>query len=142
MFITSAMILVFGGLMATRLFARILLVPPSLLMPMILCLTILGIYTLNNSVFDLYVLLIFGILGYFLEKVEVPLAPAALGLILGRMAEYNFRTSLQMSRQDFSIFFTRGVCQLLIALIVVLVVLLPFITRFVLPRLRGDRKGI
>lgn len=135
MFITAAMILLFGSMFATRLFARVLLIPPSLLIPLILCMTLLGIYTLNNSVFDLYVLLAFGILGYFLEKSEIPLAPAALGLILGPMLEYNYRTALQIGRGDLSIFFTRGACQVLIILLSLVILYAP-IKRHLVPWLK------
>jgi len=120
MFLTAAMLFVFGGLLFARYFAQVLRIPQVVLMPMIIALTVIGVYVINNSIFDLYVVLGFGLLGYAMERLGIPLAPATLGLILGGMVESNFRRSLLLSQGDWTIFVSRGVSLTVIALIVLL----------------------
>ncbi|MCB1739634.1 MAG: tripartite tricarboxylate transporter permease [Gammaproteobacteria bacterium] len=121
MLVTAALIIPLGGLLATRLFARVLLIPGYLLAPLILSLTVAGVYSINNSTFDVGVLFTMGILGYVMERLGVPLAPASLALILGPLLEKNLMISLVISRNDPSIFFTRPVSLVIIALIVLLI---------------------
>jgi putative tricarboxylic transport membrane protein len=71
---------------------------------------IIGAYSLNQSVFDIGVMIVFGVVGYGLRKLDLPVAPAVLGLILGPFMEKSLRTSLEMSGGDFSIFVTRPLC--------------------------------
>lgn len=120
MFLTAAMLFVFGGLMFARFFAQVLRIPRVVLMPMIIALTVVGVYVINNSIFDLYVVFGFGLLGYAMERLNIPLAPATLGLILGDMVESNLRRSLLLSQGDWTIFISHGVSQIIIALIVLL----------------------
>ena len=68
---------------------------------------IIGAYSLQQNVFDVGVMIGFGIIGYLLRKIDMPIAPAILGLILGPIMEKSLRTSLEMSGGDFSIFFDR-----------------------------------
>lgn len=121
MLLTSILIFPLGGLVASRIFARVLHIPPSLLMPLIVAITVVGVYSINNSAFDLIVLFLFGILGFGMEKLSIPLGPASLGLILGPMIEANLRISLLLSQNDPSIFFTRWVSIAIIAVIVAMV---------------------
>lgn len=86
------------------LWVRILRTPVELLYPLILVVCILGAYSLNSSVFDLYVLAAFGLLGYLLRKADFPLAPLLLGLILEPLLEVQFRRSLSGVGGDWSIF--------------------------------------
>jgi putative tricarboxylic transport membrane protein len=139
MFLTAAMLPIFGGLIATRLFAQALRLPRSLLMPIIIAFTVIGCYLIQNSIFDVYLMLGFGVLGYFMEKLKIPLAPATLGVILGTMAEWNFRLSLILSRDNYAIFFTRPISQVLIVLC--LAILLYPMIRAALGRWRAARAG-
>ncbi|WP_108663221.1 tripartite tricarboxylate transporter permease [Acuticoccus kandeliae] len=128
MLLTSVLIIPLGGLLASRIFARLLLIPPTLLMPLIVATTVIGVYSINNSTFDIVVLFGAGILGWLFEKLDIPLAPAALGLILGPMIEANLRISLLLSRGDPLIFVTRPVSLAIIgALLAVLAI--PFLAR-------------
>ena len=77
---------------------------------------ILGAYSINQSVFDVWVMLGFGVIGYLLRKLDFPLAPAILGLILGPQLEKSLRTSLEMSAGDFTIFLTRPITLSLLVL--------------------------
>ena len=90
-----------------------------ILTPAIFVLCIIGSFAMKNSLFDVWVMLISGIVGYFLGKVKVPTSPAILGLILGPMAEKNFRTALLKSGGDPSVFFNSVICWFFIVLIVV-----------------------
>jgi putative tricarboxylic transport membrane protein len=71
---------------------------------------IVGAYSLKQSVFDVGLMMGFGLLGYVLRKLDFPLAPAVLALILGPFMERSLRTSLEMSGGDFLIFVTRPLC--------------------------------
>ena len=83
--------------------------------PMILVFCIIGTYAVNNSVFDIWIMLLFGLLGYLFDKIKFPISTIILGLVLGPLTETEFRRSLEMSNGDFSIFFTRPIsCGLLI----------------------------
>ena len=82
---------------------------------------VVGAYSLQQSIFDVWVMIAFGLIGYVFRKLDLPLAPLVLGLILGPAIEKSLRTSLEMSAGDYSIFFTRPLCLgLLIAAAVVL----------------------
>lgn len=92
-----------------RVFTKIINVPYSVLGPLILIFCIIGTYAVNNSVFDIWIMLLFGLLGYLFEKIKFPLSTIVLGLVLGPLAESEFRRSLEMSNGDLSIFFTRPI---------------------------------
>jgi putative tricarboxylic transport membrane protein len=91
--------------------------------PVIAALCIIGIYMLNNSMFDVGLLILFGIIGYFLRKFGFPLSPLVLAVILGPMLENNFRQSLMMSNNDFSIFLTRPISITLLAISLIILIL-------------------
>lgn len=85
------------GLSCVRLFIKVLSVPKNVLIPVIMTLCVVGSYAMANSIFDVWLMLIFGIIGYFLNKLDVSASPAILGLILGTMAESHFKRALLMS---------------------------------------------
>jgi putative tricarboxylic transport membrane protein len=136
MLITSALIFPLGGLVASRIFARLLYIPPSLLMPLIVATTVVGVYSINNSTFDLMMLFAFGLLGYIMEKLHIPLAPASLGLILGPMIEANMRISMVLSRGDLTIFFTRPVSLAILA-VTAIIIATPLINSYRKRRIDG-----
>ena len=76
----------------------------------VLLFCIIGAYSLQQSTFDVWVMLGFGILGYLFRKVNLPMAPLVLGLILGPAIERSLRTSLEMSAGDFGILVERPLC--------------------------------
>jgi TctA family transporter len=87
----------------------------------------IGIYTVNNNVFDVYLTAVLGIVGIVFMKLKCEPAPLLLGFILGPMMEENFRRALLLSRGDFTTFVTRGLSLslLLAALALVVIVALP-----------------
>src|SRR5207253_6153623 len=86
------------------LFAAILRVPFSIIAPVILVICAIGAYTVHNSMFDVWLMLIFGFMGYVFKKLDYPLAPLVLALVLGDNAENSFRQSMLDSQGDMSIF--------------------------------------
>jgi putative tricarboxylic transport membrane protein len=92
------------------MWARLLHLPYQYVCVGTLVFCIIGAYSLQQSVFDIGVMLVCGIIGYGMRKIDMPIAPLVLGLILGPFLEKSLRTSLEMSAGDFSIFFTRPLC--------------------------------
>lgn len=99
-----------------RIFAKVLFLPYSIVGPLIILFCIVGTYAVRNSVFDIALMLAFGVLGYYLEKVKFPLAPIILGIVLGPIAEVQFRRAMEMSNGDITIFFTRPLSLVMIIL--------------------------
>ena len=118
MFIANT-IMVVMGLGGIRLFTKVLKVPKVILTPIIFALCVIGAYAMRNNFFDVYTMLIAGVIGYFLTKIKVPTSPAILGLILGPMAEKNFRVALLKSKGNPGVFFSTGICWFFIALIII-----------------------
>jgi len=90
------------------LFAAILRIPFSIIAPVIIVICAIGAYTVHNSMFDVYLMLVFGIAGYVLRKLDYPLAPLVLALVLGDRAESAFRQAMLASQGDMSIFFSNA----------------------------------
>ncbi|HEV8617768.1 MAG TPA: tripartite tricarboxylate transporter permease, partial [Methylomirabilota bacterium] len=113
------------------LFVNVLRVPYPLLYPSILVFCILGVYAVNGSVVDVWIMLIMGALGYVLRKLDFETAPIVLGVILAPMIELALRQSLAMSDGDYTILVTRPISATLLAVGVLLVALSlrPLITR-------------
>ncbi|MDR9437999.1 MAG: tripartite tricarboxylate transporter permease [Halomonas sp.] len=91
------------------LFAKVLQAPGWFLMPMVVMVAFVGVYSLNNSAFDLYMMLGFGVLGYALRKLEIPTVPVVLGLLLGGQMEFNLRRAMSISGGDWSILWSSGI---------------------------------
>ncbi|AHD08851.1 tripartite tricarboxylate transporter permease [Phaeobacter gallaeciensis] len=126
MLLTSVLILCLGGALATRVFAQFQRLPGVLLVPSILILMCVGVYVINGRPVDLWIMLLAGIAGYFLEKVDVSLAPIILGMILGPMAEQSVRRALLIARGDATDLVTRPISAVL-AIATALVILWPII---------------
>ena len=100
MLLTSLVLFAFGGTISIKLFAYVMRLPQTVLAPMILSLTFVGIYALSNNMFNCWLMLGFGVIGYVLSRVHVPLAPIVLGLVLGDMVEKNLRLTLLINQGD------------------------------------------
>jgi putative tricarboxylic transport membrane protein len=105
------------------LFVNILRIPYSYLYPSILAFATIGVYAVNNSVVDLWIMGAAGLLGYVLRKLDFEIAPIILGLVLAPMLELNFRQSLAMSAGSYGIFFTRPITGVMLLIAIVLLVL-------------------
>ncbi|OGL22913.1 MAG: hypothetical protein A3G44_10140 [Candidatus Rokubacteria bacterium RIFCSPLOWO2_12_FULL_73_47] len=90
-----------------------------MLLPFILLFSFTGTYAVSANVFDLYVMVAFGVVGYLLQRYGFPVAPIVLGLILGPMLETHLRRALIISRGDWSIFVQRPITAVLLAAVLV-----------------------
>jgi putative tricarboxylic transport membrane protein len=109
LFIVANIIMVPMGLLCIKAARRILRVPRNVLMPLILLFCIVGTFAINNSIFEVTVMLVAGIVAYVLEANGFPIAPAILGVVLGGMLEENFITSMIKSNGDLSAFVARPI---------------------------------
>lgn len=92
----------------SRVFLKITQCPQWAMIPIVLVMCAIGCFALNNSVFDIWLFLILGVVGYLLDKAEFPLAPVVIGLLLGGMCEENLRQAFSIS-SDWTLFFTRPI---------------------------------
>ena len=92
-----------------RGFTQLLRIPKNILLPMVLVMCIVGSFAANNRIFDVWTLLLWGVLGFVMNRFELPLTPIIMGFILGPICEKYLRRGLMMSQNDFSVFFTRKI---------------------------------
>jgi putative tricarboxylic transport membrane protein len=123
MYIGNVMLLVLN-LPLVPLFAQILRLPVHVLYPLIFGISIVGVYTVSSSLFDLSMLMAFGLLGYLMRKLDYPAAPMVLGLVLGDAMERALRQSLMMSQGDLTILVARPISAVMLAL-ALLILLVP-----------------
>ena len=102
---------------AVKLAPKVLKVQSYVLMPIVGVLCVIGSYALNINIFDLYVMACFGFLGFLLERMNYPLAPVVLGIILGPLADENIRRTLRGSQGSLEPFFTRPISIIIILMI-------------------------
>ena len=106
MFIGNLMLLVLN-MPLVRVFAKVIQTPKKYLLPIIVAISFFGVYAVQYTTFDLFLLLGCGVFGYLLSKNDFPVAPLVLALVLGPMIENNMRRALTISNGKFSIFFTK-----------------------------------
>jgi TctA family transporter len=106
---------------------KLLTIPYRHMYPAILVFCCIGVYSVNNTVFDIYLTAIYGIIGYVFMKFKCEAPPLLLGFVLGPMMEENFRRALLLSRGDYSVFVTRPLsgCLLAAALFLIFIVMIP-----------------
>ncbi|MBI4291679.1 MAG: tripartite tricarboxylate transporter permease [Betaproteobacteria bacterium] len=119
------------------LFAAILRIPFSVIAPIIMVICAIGAYTVHNAIFDVWMMVVFGIAGYVFKKLAYPLAPMVLAIVLGDRAESSFRQAMLVSQGDMSIFFSNALVGFMTGLSVLLI-LWP-LASLVVARLRGRR---
>jgi len=107
-------------------FAKLLNTPYKVLYPAILLISVVGVYSVNFSIFDVGLLVVFGLLGYVMRKLDIPPAPLVLAFVLGPIAENSIRQSLLLSDNSPVIYLQRPISATLIGLAVVLLLLLTF----------------
>jgi putative tricarboxylic transport membrane protein len=124
---TGNIVAVLMNLFAIPIFVAILRVPFTILGPTIAVLCLISGYAMNNNFFDIWLVLIFAIMGFVFKKLDYPLAPLILALVLGPMTERALRQSLIITHGDPTIFFTRPISGTIMVMSILLF-LLPFIT--------------
>lgn len=117
------------GLWLCRYMVAVTRIPGAVLGPMILVFSVIGTYALRNEMFDVWLAVAFGLVGYFMERWRYPAAPLVIALILGPILEVNFRRSMQIAQWDLTTFFTRPL-SLALCLLVVLALILPLWRRW------------
>jgi putative tricarboxylic transport membrane protein len=131
LFIIANIIMIPLGILCIKVAKRILLVPREILMPLILLFCVVGTFAINNSMFEVGIMLVAGILAYILEANKFPIAPAILGVVLGGMLEENFITSMIKSNGDLSAFLARPIA-LGLAMVCLLVWTWPLVAKLLL----------
>ncbi|MEM1503685.1 tripartite tricarboxylate transporter permease [Domibacillus sp. 8LH] len=122
MFIGNVMLL-FMNLPMANLWAKITMIPFRLLFPIIIMIILVGTYSLNNSLFDVGAMLIFGIIGYFLKKADFPLAPIILAFVLGELLEQTLLQSLTIFEGNFFGFFIRPISGTILVIAIIAIVI-------------------
>ncbi|WP_281885163.1 tripartite tricarboxylate transporter permease [Paenibacillus sp. YYML68] len=122
MFIGNFVLLIMNLPMAGW-WARIAMIPPKLLYPLILVISVVGAYTANNSLFDVGLMIVFGILGYFMKKADIPMAPIVLTFVLGKMMESSLLQSLKLLDGSFLGLFARPISGTILTVSLLILVL-------------------
>jgi putative tricarboxylic transport membrane protein len=119
-FMGTLLTLVVGAAL-TRPMVRVLKVRPQILMPIIAALVVLGSFSMKSSLFDVKIMLLFGVAGFFFDKLKINAAPLVMGMILGPLIDFNLRRTLLIHQGDISGFFTRP-----LSLVIILLTVLSF----------------
>jgi len=114
--------------------------PPVFLIPAILLFCLVGSYAINNSIFDIWILIISGVVGFILRKASFPIAPIVLGMILGPLFESNLRRALMLSEGNWGTFVQRPI-SLFFLIVVVFVLAGPIVLKQGKKLLRTIKKG-
>ncbi|MDP9356450.1 MAG: tripartite tricarboxylate transporter permease, partial [Chloroflexota bacterium] len=115
-------ILLLLNLPLVGLWVQVLKIPYPILMVLILVFSIVGSYSLNGSMFDVGTMFLFGVVGYFFKKLDLPTAPMILALVLGPLIERSLRTSLEISGGELSIFYSSPIAVTLLAIAAIVLV--------------------
>jgi putative tricarboxylic transport membrane protein len=127
--LTSNAILLVMSLPLVRFWSRISVVPYSVLAPIILAVCIIGAFAPRNAMSDVYLALVFGVVGYVMRRLDWPMSPLILGFLMGSLFEQSFRQSLGMSSGDYSIFVTRPIPAACIVAAVLVLIALTYMKR-------------
>ncbi|MDR2589279.1 MAG: tripartite tricarboxylate transporter permease [Spirochaetales bacterium] len=120
------------GLLMVKSLVKVLMIPRQKLMPIVFVLCVVGSFSISSRLFDVGVMIVFGLLGFLLREMDYPMAPLVLGIILGKMLDNNLRRSLVISDGDITPFFTRPICVALFAItLIVILSRIPWVTAFV-----------
>ncbi|MDA7524495.1 tripartite tricarboxylate transporter permease, partial [Verrucomicrobia bacterium] len=126
-FITQILLLP-AGWIGIKTFDKLLQLPRHWVLTAVVVFSVVGAYSLQNSMFDVYIMALFGLIGFGLELLAIPLAPLILGLILGPMVEKNLRTGLIKTEGDWMPFLTRPFCLTMVTVLLV-IFMLPTLSR-------------
>ena len=121
-YISSNFFLFILGIFFTPFFVSILRLKKNRLIPIILLIAAIGTFALQGSIFDLQMMMLFGLIGYLLRKNGFPLAPIIIARVLGPIVEENFRRSLIMSDHGMEIFWTRPIAATILSINILLLI--------------------
>ena len=119
--IIANVLMIFAGIGVAKLFSTLMRTPPAILAAFIIVLSVVGAFGVRNNIFDVYVCLAFGVVGWGMKRIGFPSAPLVLGVILGPLAERYFLTSMANSKQDWTVFFTRPISATILGLAMIFI---------------------
>lgn len=138
-FIIANVLLGIVGLAGARFFVKVSSVPENILGAVIIGLCAVGSYAINNNIFDVWIMVVFGVIGYFMRKTGFHPAPVVLGMILGPIAENGMRQSMLMAKGDLLAYYMgRPICLFLI-LLIILTLLSPLYMNWRRRKNKGNR---
>jgi putative tricarboxylic transport membrane protein len=135
MYIGNIMLLILN-IPLIGIFVRLLYIPGGILMPLILAISTIGVFAINGNTLELFFCLMFGVFGYICRKVDIPVAPMVLSLVLGGIMEQSFRQAMTISGSNPKIFVSSTICVVLVILSIISI-FLPII----LNRLQGMKQA-
>jgi putative tricarboxylic transport membrane protein len=135
MYIGNVMLLILN-LPLIGIFVRLLYIPAGMLYPLIIAISVIGSYAINGSTTDLYLILFFGVVGYIFDKIDIPVAPLVLSLVLGGIMEQSFRQAMTISGGNPKIFFNSTITITLVVLSIISI-----LTPFILARFKAFKNA-
>jgi putative tricarboxylic transport membrane protein len=145
MTLLATLAMLFFGLFLVRPLVAIIRIPRAVIMPVIMVLCTVGAFAIASRLFDVYIMLAIGVLGFLLRRQNYPIPPFVLGLVLGDILDKSLRRGLTISDGDITPFFTRPICALLAAVtILTMLMYVPAVNsrvRALFARIRGTRTG-
>ncbi len=123
MLIFATIAIAIFGLFLTRVFVLVLKVPREILMPLVFTLCVIGPYALTQRTFEIWVMVVFGLIGFVLRQMNYPMAPLVLGIILGALLDKSLRRGLTLSDGDLTPFFTRPISAVFVIIIILSIAL-------------------
>jgi len=133
MYVGNVMLLILN-LPLVGLFVRLLYIPSGILYPLIVTISAIGAYAINGSTVDLWLILFFGVVGYVFDKIDIPVAPLVLALVLGGIMEQSFRQAMTISGGDIKVFYGSAITVTLLVMSAISVAM-----PFIIPRLKALR---
>lgn len=142
MYIGNFMLLILN-LPLVPIFASLTRVPYGLLYPAVLVVTVIGVYSIENSLYQVWILLLFGVLGYFMRRYNYPASPLVLALVLGPMVELSLYQTMTLNHGDFTVIFTRPISGTLMTIVLAILLgpLMTTICKDLAHRISNARKG-
>ncbi|WP_025640396.1 tripartite tricarboxylate transporter permease [Schnuerera ultunensis] len=134
-------IAMFGlGLIFTRLAINVTKISNKILAPVIIILCVIGSFAINNSIFDVYLMFAFGILGYFMNKINMPTAPMVVGMILGQMLDTSLHQSLLIGQGSWMVFIKNPISAVLLAIALISVLQSTPLFSFIKKKIKSNKK--
>jgi len=143
MMLFAAVAILCLGILLTPLLLKVLTIRRERLMPVVFVLCVIGSYAIQQRMFDVWVMVIFGVLGFVLRQMKYPMAPLVLGIVLGDIFDNSFRRSWVINGGDFSFYFTRPICvALMILCALTLLLSIGPVRRYFTPKLSRVGRGL
>ena len=140
LFIINVFMLIQGSL-CINLFTQVSKIPQSIMTPCIVVMCVMGSFAINNNIFECFVMIVFGIIGYFMKRFGFPITPLCIALVLGTLFETNLRRSLILSKGNPLVFLTRPI-SCLILILAVFMLFFPIISNMLSSKNKKKQENI